>query len=983
MPAEPIPTFAVGEDRVRHRGGTAPIEASTLVCSCAGRTCTHVAAVLVVLTFADPTRRTTFEAPAWEIALSVLGAPTSPRTHERGRLSYDIRRPAPGQPGLVVEPRVHRPGRNPAPWPRRLEELETMVDPLTPDERELHGTWTALEQARRLERTRTPVVCRLLSRLMLGPLSEAADVRLDGVPVKVSTVPVVPRIVGTPRTDGGLDLHWEPRVRLHWSDAGIVLCDDGEIRPLADGVPPEAAARLLDPLPPVPGADVNRFVEQMVVDRRLRIDLPDGIDPVAPPDARVARLVLAEVEGDLQASLQLVYQREGVDVVVGAPFPTARVRGVGRVRRDLDWERYETERFRNDVGGDPLVLGPMAALDWLRDTLPGLARRWEVHGDDRLVRFTVRGAVTPTIRFSEGEDWFDLDVTYTLGGRPIPAAEVLEGWLRGERLLRLDDGSLAELPSRWLDRHYPTIDTLAEVRRAQRKLGSWNAWMASDLLEEVGAAADRWLGWVHRLAARDGVARNPPPPGLRTTLRPYQQHGFDWLCFLRDHGLHGLLADEMGLGKTVQALAVILDDPRDRPSLVVAPTSVLHGWVDEAARFAPELRVVAWHGPDRRPETLDQADLVVTTYALLRRDADRLAAREWSWVILDEGQNIKNPVSQTARAARRLQARHRLVLTGTPLENDLLELWSLFQFLMPGYLGRRSAFHARYAVSGRAGGIALDDLANRIRPFLLRRRKAEVATELPPRTEVTVRVPLSDRERRLYEVVKNTVRASLEPTGDEPFERRVPLLLEGLTRLRQACCHPALLPFPEARHVGRSAKLEALLEKLDEALPSGSRALVFSQWVRLLDEVAAVLADRGIPFLRLDGGTRDRGEVVRTFQAEGGPPVLLISIKAGGTGLNLTAADLVFHLDPWWNPAVEDQATDRAHRIGQKRPVTVYRLVAADTVEDRVLALQAHKRRLFEQTVDLQTLDVSALTTDDFVALLSDAALMPVRDARS
>ncbi|MCA9488773.1 MAG: DEAD/DEAH box helicase [Myxococcales bacterium] len=484
------------------------------------------------------------------------------------------------------------------------------------------------------------------------------------------------------------------------------------------------------------------------------------------------------------------------------------------------------------------------------------------------------------------------------------------------------------------------------------------------------------------------AAEELPPeidiPGLHADLFPYQARGVQWMreTVNRTGGL--ILADEMGLGKTLQALAAILEGrgEGDPPALIVCPTSVVHAWVDEAARFAPGLKTVARVGPRRHELRLGGVDLVVTSYALLRRDAELLASHRWSWAVLDEGQHVKNPASQTARAARRLQADHRLVLTGTPLENDLTELWSLFQFLMPGLLGRRSTFHARYAVASRRDGapgaeLALAELSHRIRPFVLRRRKSEVAKELPPRTERVVRVDLSERERALYEAIRATVRTELAEARRDGRHARNGIVLEGLLRLRQACCHPGLLPFPEAEGLTRGTKIDALTEMLQDAIPGGSRALVFSQWVGLLDRAAAALEVAGIAYARLDGSTEDRAGFVATFQDPDGPPVALISIKAGGTGLTLTAADLVFLLDPWWNPAVEAQATDRAHRIGQTRPVEVIRLVAADTVEDRVLALQAHKRRLFERTVDGPALDVSALTTDDLLGLLAD---YPSRD---
>ena len=967
---EPVVTFALGEERVRHRIA-GPITADTLVCSCGGRACVHIAAALLVVAFNDPVRRSVFEGPAWEIALAPLLGPAEGLPPAPARFRYLLRAPAPGRVGLELEPRLVRTdasGRETeARFPRTPGELR-QIPGATDADAALLDAWNALEQARR---SKSAVLVRHLSRQVLSWLARVPDVRLDGALVQVSAASITPvlRAVGAADTD--LALAFEPAIRLHWADAGVVMTEAGVVAALSDQVRPEVAARLTAPLPVVPRAEVRRFVARMVVDQGLAVALPGWLDPVGPAEARSARITLSEDGSSLRVTLALTYERGGARAVVDPldPAATVRIPGGGIARRDRGWEQAETVRFTGEVGG-PLELSGNEAYNWLADVLPTLVGRWSVDGEERLVRHRVRGTLSPRVRFTEGTDWFDLDVRFTLGEAPAAGVEVVHSWLTGQRWHHLDDGGVAALPTRWLERHGRTVDTLAEVRRAQRGLGTWHAWTASDLLlEEVGAPAERWLGWV-RSTARDGVARREVPAGFVGALRTYQQQGFEWLCFLRDHGLHGLLADEMGLGKTVQALAFLLDTPRDAPALVIAPTSVLHNWLDEARRFAPSLRLVAWHGPDRKRDQLDDADVVVTTYALLRRDVALLSGRAWSTVVVDEGQNLKNPASQTARAARRLRARHRLVLSGTPIENDLVELWSLFQFLMPGYLGRRSAFHARYQVASRdPDAPALADLARRIRPFVLRRRKRDVAKELPPRTDVVLRVSLSDRERHLYELVRNTVReAASAPRGDD--RHRSAAVLEGLTRLRQACCHPALLPFPEARPVTRSAKLEALVQELDTALPAGARCLVFSQWVRLLDEVALVLQARGVPFARLDGGTVDRAGVVRAFQADDGPPVLLVSVKAGGTGLNLTAADRVYLLDPWWNPAVEDQAADRAHRLGQQRPVTVVRLVAADTIEDRVLALQEKKRRLFDETVDGPTLDVSALGTVDLLALL-------------
>jgi SNF2 family DNA or RNA helicase len=430
-----------------------------------------------------------------------------------------------------------------------------------------------------------------------------------------------------------------------------------------------------------------------------------------------------------------------------------------------------------------------------------------------------------------------------------------------------------------------------------------------------------------------------------------------WLERLREARIGALLADDMGLGKTLQALCAI----RGR-TLVVCPTSVLHGWAAQIERFRPELRCALYHGPRRALDAA--ADVTLTSYAILRIDAEALAAVRWQSAVLDEAQNIKNPDSQVARAAFALPAEFRVTLTGTPVENRLDELWSQLHFLNPGLLGAREDFQERYARPIGAGeDDAAERLQRRIRPFVLRRLKRDVAPELPPRTDAVLHCELSEPERAAYDAVRAATRSDLAlrlQQGGSVIEA-----LEALLRLRQAACHTELLPGQRAES---SSKLEVLVESLVEAAAEGHKALVFSQWTSLLDLVERRLAPEQLPYLRLDGSTRDRAAVIAGFQDPAGPPLLLISLRAGGTGLDLTAADHVFLLDPWWNPAVEEQAADRAHRIGQERPVFVYRIVARDTVEERILALQARKRVLAEAALGGPA--AAAITREDLLALL-------------
>jgi superfamily II DNA or RNA helicase len=503
----------------------------------------------------------------------------------------------------------------------------------------------------------------------------------------------------------------------------------------------------------------------------------------------------------------------------------------------------------------------------------------------------------------------------------------------------------------------------AELEKGQAlRLEGWDAARLRRIEEDSrgrwqihGDAGLRAVGLQLLAAGEPAPVR--PPAGVALRLRPYQLHGLAWLQHLRSQQLAGILADDMGLGKTAQALAHIAAEHEagrlaDR-ALVIVPTSLLFNWQAEAARIVPDLRVVTWHGPDRDPARLANADIVLTTYALAWRDLRSLSARPWHLLILDEAQAVKNAQARAARALRRLQARHRLALTGTPLENHLGELWALFDLLMPGFLGdgRSFARHWRKPIEVNRDGPRARLLAARVRPFILRRLKAEVATELPPLTELVHRVPLVGRQKQLYESVRvaadHMVRRILARDGFTPTS--LISVLDAMLKLRQVCCDPRLVKGVELAAQTEQAKLEWLREHLPDFVAQGRRLLVFSQFTEMLDLVSAELDTLDLPHLRLTGQTpaSQRGEIVRRFQAQE-VPLLLASLKAGGVGLNLTAADTVIHIDPWWNPAVQAQASARAHRIGQTQPVFVHQLVAAGSIEERMLALQASKRALAE-----------------------------------
>ena len=483
-----------------------------------------------------------------------------------------------------------------------------------------------------------------------------------------------------------------------------------------------------------------------------------------------------------------------------------------------------------------------------------------------------------------------------------------------------------------------------EALRVGASLGEGARWGGADSLRHM----------VRQLAGSNALPAVSAPPGLMAELRPYQQQGLEWLQFLRANGLDGILADDMGLGKTLQTLAHILVEKQagrlDRPVLVIAPVSVMGNWRREAARFTPELSALVLHGKERHEAAADMArhDLVIAPYSLLQRDRDRWLQQAWHLVVLDEAQNIKNANTHAAQVAGELNTRHRLCLSGTPMENHLGELWSLFHFLMPGFLGSQARFKElfRVPIEKHGDNERLNQLRRRITPFMLRRAKRDVATDLPEKQEAIASVELGDKQADLYETIRlateKAVRQALATKGLAQSQIQI---LDALLKLRQVCCDPRLVPLAAAKKIKQSAKLELLMELLPEMLAEGRRVLLFSQFSSMLALIETELARRDIPWVKLTGQSQKRDQLIERFTS-GEVPLFLISLKAGGVGLNLTQADTVIHYDPWWNPAVENQATDRAHRIGQTQRVLVYKLVAQGTIEERILALQERKAAL-------------------------------------
>ena len=522
------------------------------------------------------------------------------------------------------------------------------------------------------------------------------------------------------------------------------------------------------------------------------------------------------------------------------------------------------------------------------------------------------------------------------GGFVRLPTEPLRPWLAALLELVGERGADFSQPSLRLSR--------LEALRASAALGEGAVWQGAASLQAL----------VQKLQGASPIAEVPLPASMHASLRPYQQQGLNWLQFLRAQGLGGILADDMGLGKTLQTLAHIqVEKDAGRltaPALVIAPVSLMGNWHSEAARFCPGLRTLVLHGAGRHElsDSVAEHDLVIAPYSLLQRDRERWLQLQWHLVVLDEAQNIKNASTNVAQVVSALQARHRLCLSGTPMENHLGEIWSLFHFLMPGFLGSQQRFRElfRNPIEKQGDTGRLAQLRARVAPFMLRRTKALVASELPPKVETVMRVELRGAQADLYETIRlgmeKTVREALHSKG---LAKSQITILDALLKLRQVCCDPHLVPLESARQVRESAKMAQLMELLPEMLAEGRRVLLFSQFTSMLGLIEAELQARGLPWVKLTGQSQKRDEIIQRFTS-GEVPLFLISLKAGGVGLNLPQADTVIHYDPWWNPAAEAQATDRAHRIGQTQNLWVVKMVAQGTIEERILALQERKAQL-------------------------------------
>jgi len=867
-----------------------------------------------------------------------------------------------------------------------------------------------LDRIEELANGETPAMLQVAAKdfgSLLSSLAEHPNITLGkSVPVKVSKTPIHLPLRATLEASGEIVLSLK-------SESTPIIAIEGWIwrnntfQPLAL---PDGTGEIIRQPVRVKRSHVPAFLNQMAqyfqagaIEGNFKLE-DFSLEPLTPN-------FLLDLKGgsaQLRALLQCAYGARIMTLGIATlpedtwlPDPQNPTRYFARSEAE---ERAALARLQRsgfsapDADGRMQLLGQNAVLNFFARDFPKLQREWSVTLEEKLERGTLQNfeRIEPQFQVtSSGVQWFDLGIVFsTRGGEQFSPAEIQRLLLSGQSHARLKNGKVALLDSEAFIELQETLRDCAPQQHGQGyRLNNVQAGFLKSTLEQKGGwRLDAPAAWRERAQRQSGEAELhcPPLEGLENVLRPYQKHGVAWMHFLRENGFGGILADEMGLGKTLQTLAFFCVRNHLRlgrsgegttppapssPSLIVCPTSLVFNWIAEARKFTPSLRMLALQGPERHAlfDQVQQSDVVVTSYALIRRDAERYREFEFDTVVLDEAQHIKNRQTQNAQAVKAIKSNHRIVLTGTPMENSVLDLWSIFDFLMPGYLGTAQEFRERYElpIVREKDASAQSRLARRLRPFMLRRLKKEVAADLPAKLEQVSFCELTNDQRNVYQqVIEASRKEILDAVGVQGLAKSRMVVLSALLRLRQICCDLRLLQLDRIEPSTASGKLDLFNELLEEVIDGGHRVLVFSQFVSMLTLIKQQLDAEGIEFCYLDGSTTDRASVVERFQ-RGGAPVFLISLKAGGVGLNLTGADTVIHFDPWWNPAVEDQATDRAHRIGQTKVVTSYKLIARDTVEEKILLLQNRKREIIKGTIGGEEEFAEALNWEEIQELLN------------
>lgn len=736
---------------------------------------------------------------------------------------------------------------------------------------------------------------------------------------------------------------------------------------------------------------LNGYLLPLAQDVSLRGEMLNWEEVHEPP---VPRLYLSETEGEFSASLRFGYGNYEVFYEQDPPeqdtahqpgtMDLARIHRQAEAEADL-WKSLSSSLYGLKRGRGPghfVLRKNTDVLEFLLRKVPNLTEAgYEIYGEQNLKAAKVNRH-RPTISFSVSSeiDWFDIQAVVNFGELEVSLKDIRRAVRRKDGYVKLSDGSIGELPSEWVDR-YRHLFALGEETEDGVRLSQTHLTLIDQLLAEADRAqTDKMFEQrIKQLRSFSSIEPQEKPQRFEGTLRSYQKSGYDWLHFLHSYNFGGCLADDMGTGKTIQTLALLQSlresGHADHANLVVMPRSLIFNWQREAARFTPNLRLHIHADQNRIQDAseFDSYDLILTTYGVMLRDVELLRQYRFHYIILDESQAIKNPLAETSKAARLLQADHRLALTGTPVENSTMELWSQFAFLNPGLLGNLDYFRREFSTPIERGQDADTSqfLRKMVYPFILRRTKDQVQLDLPPRTERILETEMDDEQRTFYNKQRDYYRGLLlgmieeEGIGQVRFK-----ILEGLLRLRQICNHPRLA---DPDYPGGSAKFDLLLETLETLQSEGHKALIFSQFVQMLSLLREELDRRNIAYTYLDGQTRNREAVVNRFQEDETVPFFLISLKAGGVGLNLTAASYVIHIDPWWNPAVEMQATDRTHRIGQEKPVFVYKLVTVESVEEKILQLQERKRELVDQIIATESGSggLKSLTQEDVEVLFT------------
>ena len=834
-----------------------------------------------------------------------------------------------------------------------------------------------------------------------------ATVSLKGVgKLQYTSEPLVLRVQAEPRKgDAGVDLHAfleEPSSGRRFEvDKGRIIAG--------------APTWFLDPssgelflIPDTPPWVLESIAKQprIIMDSRVgpeQMDaLSDQLQTVGVPrhdlfalasDSRAVDKIIADIEGDAhKIKVRLAARYDNVTLEIRGVDPEspryAATIGSETISfyRDLDAEAaarraLTSQGVRWSDMDERFVAEGDTAIEFQIVGIPLLPEAWEKRIPN-LPKIRSKSP-TPSISISNKQgSVLDIEASVIIDGQDdlISFRDLLRWLHEGRRWVTLADGSVAKLDPQILEPVAEAAGAIDFDKAGHAEITTLELGTLGRLLTAVPTAdVAREVKQLMSNMMAGKSARGPrKAKALNAKLRPYQRSGFAWLWQLHVNGMTGILADDMGLGKTVQALALLTkakEDEGDAPSLIVCPTSVLSVWRQETKKWAPSLSLLMWHGADRAENSrrLKKSDLVVTTYALLRRDIDTLEKIRFRYVMLDEAQYIKNWTTSTAKSAKKLQSSHRLALTGTPVENHLVDLWAIFDFLAPGFLGKITEFQKNYVRPIEDHDVkTLEALRARVRPFIMRRRKEDVASELPPKIEQTLYCRFGRSQLGLYnrilKAAKDEIMGKIDSVG---LDKSQMTILAALTRLRQVCCDPRLLGLPGATTLPPSTKLEAFKELIADCVGGGHKVLVFSQFVEMQKLIGAELDELQIEYLWLHGGTKNREEMVNTFQSTAGPPVFLISLKAGGSGLTLTEADTVIHFDPWWNPAVEDQASDRAHRLGQTRPVTIYRFVTKGTIEEQIVDLHRTKRDLADSL--LEGSDMSGkLSADQLLKLIRE-----------